>query len=83
MVSKLTAVYRTLGLELIKKTVNKPINYYRWLELIILSPSDAAYTINVPLGENAVVPQQQAYQCKYLITVWHRENFAFYCKCGI
>jgi hypothetical protein len=29
--------------------VNKPTNYYRWLQLIPRSsPSDAAYTINIP-----------------------------------
>jgi hypothetical protein len=27
---------------------NKPMNVYQWLEPILQSPSDAAYTINIP-----------------------------------
>jgi len=32
----------------INRTVNRPMNYYRWLELIFCSPSDSAYAINIP-----------------------------------
>jgi len=32
--------------------LNKPMNYHRWLQLIILSRSDAVYTMNIP-GERA------------------------------